>query len=110
MALLVDEAQKLSDEALEGLCDLSNLETDEEKLLQIVLVGQPEVAIKLTKPRCAASDKESPCTTVSILCRRRARWIITFAIAFRSSDMKALRFSPERPSRRSGSIPEERPD
>ena len=50
IALLVDEAQKLSDEALEGLCDLSNLETDEEKLLQIVLVGQPEVTIKLNKP------------------------------------------------------------
>jgi general secretion pathway protein A len=50
VALLVDEAQKLSDEALEGLCDLSNLETDEEKLLQIVLVGQPEVVIKLNKP------------------------------------------------------------
>ena len=49
VALLVDEAQKLSDEALEGLCDLSNLETDEEKLLQIVLVGQPEVAAKLNK-------------------------------------------------------------
>lgn len=50
VALLVDEAQKLSDEALEGLCDLSNLETDEEKLLQIVLVGQPEIGTKLTKP------------------------------------------------------------
>src|SRR6185436_1681657 len=49
VVLLVDEAQKLSDEALEGLCDLSNLETDEEKLLQIVLVGQPEVATKLNK-------------------------------------------------------------
>ena len=50
VVLLIDEAQKLSDEALEGLCDLSNLETDEEKLLQIVLVGQPEVATKLNKP------------------------------------------------------------
>lgn len=49
VALLIDEAQKLSDDALEGLCDLSNLETDEEKLLQLVLVGQPEVALKLTK-------------------------------------------------------------
>ena len=49
VALLVDEAQKLSDEALEGLCDLSNLETDEEKLLQIVLVGQPELTTKLSK-------------------------------------------------------------
>ena len=50
VTLLIDEAQKLSDEALEGLCDLSNLETEEEKLLQIVLVGQPEVAAKLNKP------------------------------------------------------------
>lgn len=50
VALLIDEAQKLSDEALEGLCDLSNLETDEEKLLQIVLVGQPELLTKLSKP------------------------------------------------------------
>ena len=49
VALIVDEGQKLSDEALEGLCDLSNLETDEAKLLQIVLVGQPELAVKLGK-------------------------------------------------------------
>lgn len=49
VALIVDEGQKLSDEALEGLCDLSNLETDEAKLLQIVLVGQPELALKLGK-------------------------------------------------------------
>jgi general secretion pathway protein A len=49
VAVLIDEGQKLSDEALEGLCDLSNLETDEEKLLQIVLVGQPELATKLSK-------------------------------------------------------------
>ena len=49
VALLIDEGQKLSDEALEGLCDLSNLETDEEKLLQIVLVGQPELVAKLNK-------------------------------------------------------------
>jgi general secretion pathway protein A len=49
VALLIDEGQKLSDEALENLCDLSNLETEEEKLIQIVLVGQPELANKLSK-------------------------------------------------------------
>lgn len=49
VALLIDEGQNLSDEALEGLCGLSNLETDEEKLLQIVLVGQPELASRLNK-------------------------------------------------------------
>jgi general secretion pathway protein A len=49
VSLLIDEGQNLSDEALEGLCTLSNLETDEQKLLQIVLVGQPELASKLSK-------------------------------------------------------------
>jgi hypothetical protein len=40
----------LSDESLEGLRLLSNLETDKEKLLQIVLMGQPELQIKLALP------------------------------------------------------------
>jgi type II secretory pathway predicted ATPase ExeA len=47
VTLLVDEAQNLCDEALEGLRLLSNLETDTEKLLQIVLMGQPELETKL---------------------------------------------------------------
>ena len=50
VALLVDEAQNASDRGFEALCALSNLETDDEKLLQIVLVGQPELIIKLDKP------------------------------------------------------------
>src|SRR5262245_50894727 len=41
VSVLVDEAQDLTDEALEGLRLLSNLETDQEKLVQIVLMGQP---------------------------------------------------------------------
>jgi general secretion pathway protein A len=50
VSVLVDEAQDLSDEALEGLRLLSNLETDQEKLLQIVLMGQPELERKLDRP------------------------------------------------------------
>jgi putative secretion ATPase (PEP-CTERM system associated) len=50
VAVLVDEAQNLSDDALEGLRLLSNLETDEEKLIQIVLMGQPELQAKLDRP------------------------------------------------------------
>jgi general secretion pathway protein A len=50
VTLLVDEGQNLSEDALEGLCTLSNLETDIEKLLQIILVGQPELTSKLSKP------------------------------------------------------------
>jgi general secretion pathway protein A len=45
--LIVDEAQNLSDEVLEEIRLLTNLETHTEKLLQIVLVGQPELEQKL---------------------------------------------------------------
>lgn len=50
VCLLIDEAQNLSDESLEGLRLLSNLETDKEKLLQIVMMGQPEFKAKLKQP------------------------------------------------------------
>jgi general secretion pathway protein A len=50
VAVLIDEAQNLSSEALEGLRMLSNLETDQEKLIQIVLMGQPELENKLDHP------------------------------------------------------------
>jgi general secretion pathway protein A len=42
--LLIDEAQNLSRNVLEQLRLLSNLETNKEKLLQIILVGQPELS------------------------------------------------------------------
>ncbi len=45
--LIVDEAHNLSMELLEEIRLLSNLETNEDKLLQIVLVGQPELDVKL---------------------------------------------------------------
>jgi len=47
--VLVDEAQNLSVEALEMMRLLSNLETDRQKLLQIILVGQPELEETLKK-------------------------------------------------------------
>ena len=50
VALLVDEAQDLSNEMLEELRLLSNLETDRAKLIQIVLMGQPELELKLDQP------------------------------------------------------------
>jgi general secretion pathway protein A len=50
VCLLIDEVQNLSDESLEGLRLLSNLETDKEKLLQIVLMGQPEFNARLDQP------------------------------------------------------------
>lgn len=50
VALLVDEAQQLSNELLEELRLLSNLETNEDKLIQIVLLGQPELEARLDQP------------------------------------------------------------
>ncbi|MDI1245775.1 MAG: AAA family ATPase, partial [Rhodoferax sp.] len=48
--LIIDEAQNLSAEVLEQLRLLTNLETNERKLLQIVLIGQPELRDMLTSP------------------------------------------------------------
>ena len=48
--LIVDEAQNLSPEMLEEVRLLSNLETPSSKLLQIMLVGQPELAAMLEAP------------------------------------------------------------
>jgi len=48
--LLIDEAQNLSPEVLEEIRLLSNLETDRNKLMQIILVGQPELRKILAQP------------------------------------------------------------
>jgi len=50
VALLIDEAQDLEFSVLEDLRLLSNLETAKEKILQIVLSGQPELGQKLSNP------------------------------------------------------------
>ena len=47
--LLIDEAQNLEDQTLENLRLLLNLEMSNKKLLQIVLVGQPELKLKLAQ-------------------------------------------------------------
>jgi type II secretory pathway predicted ATPase ExeA len=46
-ALIIDEAQNLSSEVLESVRLLSNFETSKDKLLQILLVGQPELSSRL---------------------------------------------------------------
>ena len=48
--LMIDEAQHLGFEVLEQIRLLTNLETDEKKLLQIILTGQPELADMLRRP------------------------------------------------------------
>jgi general secretion pathway protein A len=51
IVLIIDEAQNLSFKVLEQIRLLSNLETDKQKLLQIVLIGQPELKSTLAQDR-----------------------------------------------------------
>ena len=48
--LVIDEAQNLAPDVLEQLRLLTNLETSERKLLQIILIGQPELRTMLARP------------------------------------------------------------
>lgn len=50
VVLIIDEAQDLTPELLEQVRLLSNLETDQVKLLQILLIGQPELRQRLANP------------------------------------------------------------
>lgn len=51
--LIIDEAQNLATDALEEVRMLSNLQTDAEPLLQIVMVGQPELKQRIADPSLA---------------------------------------------------------
>ena len=50
VAVLIDEAHNLTEHVLEGVGLLSNMETNKEKLIQTVLVGQKELKAKLNRP------------------------------------------------------------
>jgi type II secretory pathway predicted ATPase ExeA len=56
-ALVIDEAQNVPDEMLEELRLLSNFESYDRKLLQIVLVGQPELEARLTEHQLRQIDR-----------------------------------------------------
>ncbi len=55
--LVIDEAQNLEPAVLEQIRMLSNLETEREKLIQIVLVGQPELNALLSRPELRQLDE-----------------------------------------------------
>jgi type II secretory pathway predicted ATPase ExeA len=88
VSLLIDEAQDLSDEMLEELRLLSNLETDRAKLIQIVLMGQPELERKLDQPQLRQLKQR-----VAIRCRlaplRSDEWRSTLSPDCRPSGTKA---------------------
>lgn len=51
VVLIIDEAQNLTPKVLEEVRMLSNLETEKEKLIQIILIGQPQLKAKLENPK-----------------------------------------------------------
>jgi general secretion pathway protein A len=57
MVLIIDEAQNLLPEVLEQVRMLSNLETEKEKLIQIVLIGQPQLRNLLARPELQQLDQ-----------------------------------------------------
>lgn len=65
--LVVDEGQLLEWEVLEEIRLLTNLETVQQKLLQIILVGQPELELKLDSPRLRQLKQR-----ITFRCRLRA--------------------------------------
>jgi type II secretory pathway predicted ATPase ExeA len=76
-ALVIDEAQNLSSETFEDLRLLSNFETYKTKLLQIVLVGQPELDTKLRDPALRqVADRIAVRTHVNPLTSQEARHYI----------------------------------
>lgn len=65
--IVVDEAQNLSSELLEEIRMLTNLETSSEKLVQIILSGQPEFEQKLRQPELRQLRQR-----ISLWCRTQA--------------------------------------
>jgi len=63
--VIIDEAQNLSPEMLEEVRLLSNLETPTSKLIQIMLVGQPELDTMIDRPDLRQLRQPSRCVTTS---------------------------------------------
>jgi general secretion pathway protein A len=74
---IFDEAQHLSTEFLEQIRVLSNLETDREKLIQIILVGQPELLSLVRTPQMAQLDQRVSvrCTLTDLSVEETNRYI-----------------------------------
>ena len=98
--LIIDEAQSLSPEVLEQLRLLTNLETDTRKLLQIILIGQPELREMLAAPDLAALAQRviarchlgplSESETTAYLAYRLAVAGLTAALPFDGPALRAI--------------------
>ena len=92
--LIIDEAQNLSREVLEQIRLLTNLETTKQKLLQIILIGQPELVGLLAQPdlrqlaqritaryRLTALTREETCYYIGHRCRVAGGRVLLFNLS-----------------------------
>lgn len=90
--IIIDEAQNLSSDLLEEIRLLSNLETDKSKLLQIILVGQPELNMKLGSPKLEQlRQRITVCTHINPLTRDEIGSYIKFRLKVAGNE-EALAF------------------
>ena len=95
--IIIDEAQNMDMEVLEGINRLSKRETPASKLLQIILVGQPELEKNLDSPDCGNSKKGLPSVTRFPLSTMPKPKAISIT-ALRSREAGVRRCLPRRPS------------
>lgn len=94
IVLIIDEAQNMPVRTFEQLRILSNLETTKEKLLQIILVGQPELAEKLAgKELRQLNQRLAIRATLSSLSPKESRNYILFRLAKVTSSPRDI-FTP----------------
>jgi general secretion pathway protein A len=107
-AIIIDEAQNLTDEAFEELRLLSNFESYTRKLVQIVLVGQPELAERLHQPRLRQlRERISVRAYVNPLSRPEMTGYVAHRLKVAGGDVEQI-FSPKALSmivRRTGGVP-----
>ena len=108
VVLIVDEAQNLDPSVLEGIRMLSNLETPQEKLIQIVFVGQPVLLEHIQRPdMLQLKQRIAGCYYLGPLSEKETREYILFRLD-RVKSRPVLRFTPEAMGliyRLSGGIP-----
>jgi len=95
VVLVIDEAQNLSVEVLEHIRLISNLETDSDKLIQIVLVGQPELNVLLSRGELRQLDQRITVRYhLKPMCSDDTCAYIRHRIKFAADGREPLIFSP----------------
>jgi type II secretory pathway predicted ATPase ExeA len=96
VVVVIDEAQNLEDSALELVRMLSNFETTSDKLMQIVLAGQPQLREKLTSPHLLQlRQRTSINARLQPLSQEETRLYINHRLGVAGYDFRVPLFSPQ---------------